>query len=421
VHQVSVGIQRELPWSLAAEARYVGTFGRDIWRGIDNNQIQLSQAFLDDFARARSNGFLAEQAGLAFSPVFNPNVPGSQPLTVLPAFGLLTNSTVRQAIQQNEPARLADTYMTSLNAAGRANARATFLQNPGIYSSNAIINGGFTDYNALQLELRRQFRGGFFAQVNYTFANTKTDSDGTGQNRFEAFMDNNRPELNYGRSEFHNTHVMNANAIYELPFGAGRRWLNGGGFTNVLLGGWQLGAIVNLQSGSPVTIFSGRGTFNRVGRSNCGTLAICNTAVTTLSVDQIKDLIGVHKADDGTIYWIDPKVINPATGRAVGPDTLGNTPGFDGQVFFNPGAGEVGNLPVMAFDAPRIFNLDLALSKRTRIAGRYNLELKAEAFNLTNSVSFTNGDENINSATFGQITGVAVGSRVMQLSVRFDF
>ena len=62
----------------------------------------------------------------------------------------------------------------------------------------------------------------------------------------------------------------------------------------------------------------------------------------------------------------------------------------------------------MAFDAPRIFNLDLALSKRTRIASRYNLEIKAEAFNLTNSVSFTNGDENINSTTFGQITGVAV-------------
>ena len=66
-------------------------------------------------------------------------------------------------------------------------------------------------------------------------------------------------------------------------------------------------------------------------------------------------------------------------------------------------------------------NIDLALSKRTRIAGRFNLELKAEAFNLTNSVSFTNGDENINSATFGQITGVAVGSRVMQFSARFDF
>ena len=62
---------------MAVEARYVGTFGRGIWRGIDNNQIQLSQAFMDDFARARTNGFLAQQAGLAFSPVFNPNVPAA--------------------------------------------------------------------------------------------------------------------------------------------------------------------------------------------------------------------------------------------------------------------------------------------------------------------------------------------------------
>jgi hypothetical protein len=424
VHQVSVGIQRELPWSLAVEARYVGTFGRGIWRGIDNNQIQMSPAFIEDFARARSNGFLAQQAGLAFSPAFNPSVPGSQELTVLPTFGggLLTNNTVITAIQQNEPGRLADQYLLSLPAAGRASARQVFLQNPGIYSSNAILNGGFSDYNAMQIELRRQFRNGLFAQVNYTLANTKTDSDGTGQNRFEAYIDNNNRNLSIGRSVFHNTHVMNANAIYELPFGAGRRWMNSGGLSNVLLGGWQIGTIVNLQSGSPITIFSGRGTINRTGRTGCGTLASCNTAFSTLSVDQIKKLTGVFKTADGTIYWIDPKVINPATGRAVGPDTFDNTAaGFPGQVFFNPGPTEVGNLPVMAFDAPRIFNMDLALSKRTRIADRYNLEFKAEAFNLTNSVSFTNGDEDINSTTFGQITGVAVGARVMQFSVRFDF
>ena len=91
----------------------------------------------------------------------------------------------------------------------------------------------------------------------------------------------------------------------------------------MLLGGWQIGTIVDLQSGSPVTIFSGRGTFNRAGRSNCGTQASCNTADQPLSVDEIKKLIGVFKQPDGTIYWIDPKVIDPATGRAVGPDNLG--------------------------------------------------------------------------------------------------
>ena len=421
VHQVSIGIQRELPWALAAEARYVGTFGREIWRGIDYNQIDYNDEFLADFNRARQNGYVAQQAGLAYSPVYNPNVPGSQPLTVLPSFGLLTNATAIANIQQNQVGSLVDQYLTALSPAGRANARATFLQNPGIYSSNAIINGGFSDYNALQLELRRQFRNGFFGQVNYTFADTKTNSSGTGQNRFEAFMDNDRPELNIGRSFFDVTHVMNANAIYELPFGRNKRWVNAGGITEVLLGGWQLGTIVAWQSGNPISIISGRGTFNRAGRSNCGTQTVCNTAVSALSVSEIQDLMGIYKQPDGRIYWIDPKVIDPATGRAVGADTQSNAPGFAGQVFFNPGAGEVGNLPVMAFDGPSQFRIDLALSKRTRIGDRYNFELKGEAFNLTNSVSFNTGDLNINSTTFGRLTGVGVGSRVVQISARFDF
>jgi hypothetical protein len=64
---------------------------------------------------------------------------------------------------------------------------------------------------------------------------------------------------------------------------------------------------------------------------------------------------------------------------------------------------------------------DLALSKRTRIAERLNLELKGEAFNLTNSVSFALADRNINSPTFGQLTGVEVAARIIQLSARLDF
>src|SRR5207237_3039275 len=106
---------------------------------------------------------------------------------------------------------------------------STFMQNPGIYAAQAISTGGFSNYNSLQLELRRQYRGGLFAQVNYTFANSRTDSSGQAQNRFEAFLDNARPSLSTGRSVFHVTHVVNANAIYELPFGEGKRWLNSSG------------------------------------------------------------------------------------------------------------------------------------------------------------------------------------------------
>ena len=411
VHQVSVGIQREIGWATAVEARYVGTFGRDIWRGVDYNQIKIAPEFLADFSRARSNGYLSQQAGLGFVPTFNAAVAGSQPLTVLPTFGLLTNATALNHLQTNQVAGLADFYVQS-RVAG---ALGTFMPNTGIYASQAILNGGFSDYNALQIEVRRRFKDGLFGQVNYTLSDTKTDSAGTAQNRLEAFMDANRPELNTGRAQFHVTHVISANAIYELPFGEGRRWMDSGGFLNQVFGGWQVASIVSWQSGSPISFFSGRGTFNRPGRSSCGDPIGCNTAFSTLTADQIKDLLGVYKVEN-RIYWIDPKVIDTATGRAVGADNLANSAGFPGQVFFNPGAGEVGNLPVLAFDGPAQFRIDMALSKRFRFASRYGIEFKGEAFNLTNTPSFFRGDIDINSTTFGRLTSVNVGSRVIQLS-----
>jgi hypothetical protein len=174
------------------------------------------------------------------------------------------------------------------------------------------------------------------------------------------------------------------------------------------------------QSGSPISIFSGRGTFNRAGRSNCGDANGCNTAFSTLSVDQIKDLLGIYRVGD-KMYWIDPKVLDTTTNRGVGADNLANSAAFAGQVFFNPAAGDVGNLPVLAFDGPPQFSINLALSKRFRFLSRYSLEFKGEAFNLTNTPSFFMGDMNINSDTFGRITSVNIGSRVIQLSARFDF
>jgi hypothetical protein len=74
VHQVSVGISRELRWGLAGEARYIGTFGRGIWKGIDMNQVRVPQAFADDFQRARNNGYLALAANGVFDPAYNASI-----------------------------------------------------------------------------------------------------------------------------------------------------------------------------------------------------------------------------------------------------------------------------------------------------------------------------------------------------------
>jgi hypothetical protein len=418
VHQFNLSVEREIGFDMAVEARYVGTLGRDIWRGIDYNQVSSQGEFLQDFLRARSNGFLALAATGTFNPAFNSAIAGSQPLTYITNFGggSLTNATVRNNIQTGQAGALADFYLTS--SATAAQARQAFYLNPGIYASDVILNGASTDYHALQLETRRRFKNGLFWQANYTFSKSLTDSTGTAQARFEPFLDNARPGLERMRSEFHVTHVMNANAIWELPFGEGHRWLDRGGIANALLGGWQVSTILHLQSGVPFSITATRGTFNRAGRS------ANNMAVTTLSREEIQGLIGIFKQPDGRIYFIDPRVIDPATGRAVGTDTLNNAAGFAGQVFFNPTAGELGTLQRLSLTSPSIMTMDLSLSKRQRFGSRYSAEFKIEAFNLTNTPVFDFIDTDVNSTTFGRVTQLepnATGSRVLQLAVKFNF
>jgi hypothetical protein len=161
-------------------------------------------------------------------------------------------------------------------------------------------------------------------------------------------------------------------------------------------------------------IYSTRGTFNTAARS------ALNSAVTATGVDDTSKLFGVFKTANGNIYRIDPKVIG-SDGRAVGADNLANTAGFSFQVFFNPVANQVGSLPILAFNAPIVWQVDALLAKRFTFAKRYTADFRIEAFNVFNSVSFYSGDMNINSTTFGRLTGVGVGARVVQLTARFTF
>ena len=344
---------------MGVEARYVGTFGRDIWKRVDYNQINVPQVFADDFQRARSNGYLALAAKGSFNPAYDSTVTGSMPLTVLTNYGggSLTNSTVRTYIQQNEVVSLADWYYQ----ARLSSALAAFYPNPGIYQVGAMINDSWQNYNALQIELQRRYRNGFMANFSYTWAHTRSNGGGNGQNRFEPYLDNARPHLDTGRSMWNVNHNLKANLIVDFPFGAGRHWLNNKGrVVNGIVSGWQASSIINWQTGAPLGIYSGRGTFNR-GTNRSG----FNTATTSLTPEQIQGMMGVYYMPDGRIFYINPFITGP-DGRAVAADNLTNT-GFAGQLFYNPTAGGIGNLPILAFDAPASLQVDAALSKRFRI------------------------------------------------------
>jgi len=216
---------------------------------------------------------------------------------------------------------------------------------------------------------------------------------------------------------------VNGNVVYELPFGKGKRFLDREGIADRLAGGWRVSSIFHWQSGAPFSILSARGTVNRGGRSTK------NTAVSSLSRDQIQGLLGIRRQPDGTVYFIDPKVLD-TTGRAVGADNVDNVAGFPDQVFFNPAAGELGNQQLLQFDGPVQARWDLALIKRTRLTGRFDSELRIDVFNVPNHPYFFVDDElsssasmtwNINSTEFGKVQELNQTPRVVQMSLRINF
>lgn len=421
--EYNIGIQRELGFQTALEIRYVGGRSRNLVKGIDLNQVDItSNGFLADFNRARANLLLTGNPACTSA--------GCQTLTVFPNLasgGLLTNATIQSLLRAGTPADLAITYVTN-----GLTGSVKFLANPNTGVVDYLTNGASYFYNSLQVEFRRRFAQGFAFQANYTFQKTLTDAQGVGQTRFEPNLSNALPQLEYDRADYDQTHVFNFNTVYELPIGNGKRFLNRGGLSDKIFGGYELTTIIRAGTGAPLTITDPRGTLNRAGRSGR------QTPQTNLTKDQIKALIGVFYTPCGP-FWINPAVININqqalqagqcsqlnTNGGTGQGALGfGQPTFSGQVFFNNAPGQTGSLERQFLNGPFIFSMDMSLIKNIKFGERTNLQLRAEGFNILNHTDFFVGQfgssSDINSTNFGRITGLVLNPRVFQFAARFSF
>ena len=431
VEQYNFGIQREIGWKSVLEVRYVGNRSHELIRTVDLNQVDIrNNGFLPDFIRARSNLLLTGNAACTTA-----DNPGCQTLTVFPNLangGSLNSAAVQNLLLNGSVADLARRYVL-LSQTGSVQ----ILPNPNMGILDLLGNLGVTNYNALQVELRRRFSQGLLLQANYTFQKT-LDNISPGnpglnsedQTRVAAFLDNANPHLDYGRADFDQTHVFNLNAVYDLPFGRGKYFFTGaGGAFDRLIGGWQLGGILRINTGTPLTIVDPRGTLNRVGRS------ANQTAITSLTNSQISDLIGIFN-QNGNVYFINPSVIGPNGRGAV---AFGQTP-FPGEVFFDNGPGQSGTLARSTINGPLFTELDMSLTKSIRLTERMRFQIRADAFNVLNHTNFLTGILtpglglsgtsntifNVNSPTFGQITSAnTIGgsglNRVIQVAGRFEF
>jgi hypothetical protein len=433
VEQYSAGIQREFFGNMAFEARYVGSRSKNLARGIDLNQIDvINNGFLGDFNRAQSNLALTGNAfctpsnttGCQALSLFRTGTGATQVGTGPLVVGTnITAATFNAQLRNGTVADLAQLFVTNnLNnhptlASPGNTPFVKFYQNPNIGQIELFTNAGSYNYNSLQLELRRRFSDGLYFQANYTFSKNLTDTVGTSQQLFEPYLLNERPELDKQRADFDQTHVFNFNGIYQLPFGKGRMFLNQGGLIDKIFGGFELSGLLQTSTGSPITFIDTRGTLNRGARSGR------QTPFSNLTNDEIRALSGVFEAN-GRIYFINPSVINPTTGQAstgyINPSNANTT--FAGQAFFNVGPGQTGNVARTLINGPRQFNVNAALLKNISFSESIRVQLRMEAFNLFNNVSFFNNTQfaNINSATFGQITSAAA-ARQIQFAARFEF
>ena len=430
VEQYNFGLQREFGKSVL-EVRYVGNRTNQLIRTIDLNQVDIrNNGFLSDYQRARSNLLLTGNA--ACTPQQN---AGCQTLSVFPQLangGSLNSSAVINLLRNGSVADLARRYVT-LGQTGSVQ----ILPNPNMGILDLLGNLGQSNYNALQVEVRRRFSQGLFLQANYTFQKTLTDiSPGNAglnsedQTRVAPFLDNQNPHLDYGRADFDQTQVFNFNAVYDLPFGKSKHFFNtSNGALDRLVGGWQLGGILRINTGTPLTIVDPRGTLNRVGRS------ANQSALSTLTNDQISNLIGIFN-QNGIVYYINPSVIN-TDGR--GAAAFGQ-PAFASEVFFDNGPGQFGSLARSTINGPLFSQLDLSLTKNIKLNEHMRFQIRADAFNVLNHTNFLTGILtpglglggtgntifNVNSPTFGQITQAnTIGgtglNRIIQVAGRFEF
>ena len=242
---------------------------------------------------------------------------------------------------------------------------------------NVLENRGRGEYNGLQVKLERRFADGFSFTGSYSLA--KDTSDAVADSETGRLQPFTPPGYLRGRSSNDRRHMLWVNAVYELPFGRDRRFLDElHPVADAFLGGWQLSAINSFVSGAPLSINVPGATLG----NGWGTRA---------------NLVG------------DPGLAEPSASQW-----------FNTAAFAAPAPLEFGNSPIGVIEGPATHILDLGLMKRFRLAGDTHLQIRAEAYNALNKVNLGNPGTTLGTANFGRILS-AGAARTMQFGVKLIF
>jgi hypothetical protein len=447
----SAGIQRGLGKNMAVEIRYVGTRSRDNWSNLNYNEFNIVEnGFLKEFRQAQANLQANIAAGRGNTFAYTA-APGTAPLPIFLAYynaqptsnaantaaytgGNWTNATFLGflAAQNPNPFGFASTNTTNGlqgNGTFRANALTAgipanyFLANPENNGGAIVVdNLNKTRYNAMQIELRRRYAQGLQFQLSYAYGH-EYDTQFTSFRRSLYYA---RPSGNTGDIP----HALKANVVYDLPFGRGRRF--GGNVNGVLdrvIGGWQVGVVSRLQSGTPIDL----GNIRLVG----------------MSVKDAQKMFKLRFDDAGKQLYVLPQDVIDNTIRAFNVSAT-SASGYSGAAptgrYFAPangpdcielqptsnnnnsglGYGDCG-ARTLFMQGPMFQQHDFRIAKQTTVVGHTNLQIAAQLLNAFNHPNFlpVPGTTSANPGLLAnyQLTGLQGQdtARIIQLEIRFNW
>ncbi|HXG56693.1 MAG TPA: hypothetical protein VNJ03_15050, partial [Vicinamibacterales bacterium] len=396
-HGWALSYQRQLFKRSLFEIAYVGRRAEHLFGAYNVNQAEIfDNGFLDAFNIVQAGG----QSALINQ--------------------LLTPDTRRRVDETGSEMvrRLFDSTLTLNSVAGLASALATrveggrtiaelsglgpyfFYPYPQFLGGvNVIDSEDYSRYHALEMKLERRFSDGFSYLLGYTLARSKDTrsydptftvvSTGFNQSASSTPFDIFNRDLNFALSDFDRTHVVQAQGVWELPFGQGRRF--GGSvskLTDVLIGGWTVSGQFVGQSGRPMTVYGGSNTLS-------------NVVQTPANCTGCSPKFGEIHDEGGLVWYFTPE---------------------ERAKFTTPGPGEFGNTGRNFFRGPGSYFVNLSLAKRTKITGSQILEFRADSTNVTNHAVWGFPTLVSTFTTFGRNrTPIGNNARKVMLGVKYYF
>jgi hypothetical protein len=365
--------------------------------------------------------------GISNLPVLLPSMSAKDYAWKVP-YSESYNLSVQQALSHRMSATVAyvgtdDQHLTSYQYANTSGALAVSGTNtqqyqpfPAFGKINREANVGISNYNSLQATLEKQVENGLEFHVAYTYAHTLTDARWEDATYGNTVLFNTRDD--YGNPNFDVRHKVALYGNYQLPFGAGKHFMNRRGILNELAGGWAIGAVFVAQTGEPFTPATNTSTATGantravlVGDPYSGGGSPNSTNPTVTCPSKVKTIQ----------HWFNPCALaDPLPGSQ-----LANLPGglatTRAEALPFVGATDIGQI-----HGPGYNRMNNSIFKRFATFREQYAEFRADIFNTYNSPAYGQPSSTINSSA-GQITsprGLGNNSpdgRYFQLAMKYFF